>query len=81
MFYYHYDRYCDSLVFDVFCECEHLLTLSFLNRNFSIKHEKFYMIQDKEIEYGLKNFWKEINDKVCNMSTKYTEFIISMKYV
>ena len=56
MFYYHYDRYCDSLVFDVFCECDHLLTLSFLNRNFSIKHEKFYMIQDKEIEYGLKNF-------------------------
>ena len=39
------------------------------------------MIQDKEIEAGLKNFWKEINDKVCNMSTKYTEFIISIKYV
>ena len=39
------------------------------------------MIQDKEIEAGLKNFWKEINDNVCNMSTKYTKFIISMKYV
>ena len=39
------------------------------------------MIQDKEIESGLKNFWKEIYYKVCNMSTKYTEFIISMKYV
>ena len=36
------------------------------------------MIQDKEIESGLKNFWKEINDKVCNM---FTKFIISMKYV
>ena len=39
------------------------------------------MIQDKEIEAGLKNFWKKINDKVCNMPTKYTEFIISMKCV
>ena len=64
-----------------FVKCDQLLTLSFLNRNFSIKHEKFYMIQDKEIESGLKNFWKEINDKVCYMSTKYTEFIISIKYV
>ena len=34
-----------------------------------------------KIKSGLKNFWLGINDKVCNMSTKYTEFIISMKYV
>ena len=39
------------------------------------------MIQDNEIKSGLKNFWLGINDKVWNMSTKYTEFIISMKYV
>ena len=64
-----------------FVKCDQLLTLSFLNKNFRNKNENLFMIQDNKIKSGLKNFWKEINDNVCNMSTKYTKFIISMKYV
>ena len=76
-----YQRYRFSLVFVYF------LMWSFVD--FEFPKQKFLVTDMKisswfkimKIKSGLKNFWLGINDKVWNMSTKYTEFIISMKYV